>query len=128
MPKAKITTNNERLEWDGEHRIHVLELDCCAFCEISGIQHVNDPFTTLVDLAVNCAGLASVVLFTTTNNHLAGDELMRFIHKHGLGKVTFDDAAFNERTGNQVWLYKWAVDHRAWGKFADRIVNLWEKS
>jgi hypothetical protein len=126
MGKAVIVKENvERLQWDGRCELNFSILSCCCFAEIDGIQRVNDPFTTLVEIATNMeGGPESVMLFTSTNDHLAGDELMDYIHKEKLGKVSFQGPFYNKNSGNNVWLYTWVVDERRFEQFAQKLDEL----
>lgn len=119
---GKAVRKGPSIKWDGERGLlYCTEMNCCALMEIGGIQNVNDPFTTLVEMAVDVF-IAPIMLFTSTNKHLAGDRLMDFIHDNGLGEVSFTKGVKNfTHTNNTVYLYTWIVNRKAWYKFAANI-------
>jgi hypothetical protein len=125
MGKARIVKDKdgERLDWDREGYLERNEMMCCCFLEIEGIEDINDPFTSLVTLALD-RPLRSVVLFTTTNNNLSGDRLMDLIHEKKLGKVEFQGPFRNANSGNNCWLYTWHVHENNWARFCRKIENL----
>lgn len=95
------------------------QLDCCCFTEISGVM-AYDAETSLIGLALD-NHLRSVVLFTTTNDDLYGDQLMDLIHKKRLGKVDFQGPFRNANSGNNCWLYTWHVNAKAWENYVRKI-------